>query len=314
VTVVWTPDDIPAQGGRVAVVTGANGGLGLVVARELARRGARVVMAARNQDKAEQARRAIQAEVADAELVVHPLDLASLESVRACAAAILGDHDRIDVLVNNAGIMGIPEQATVDGFEMQLGVNHLGHFVLTRRLLPALLTAPGARVVSVTSFARLIGRRVTPDNPHLREGYGPWRAYGQAKRANLCFAVELQRRLDAARGRVASLVAHPGLVPTDLQARSVRETGGGLTQRFWHRLAHTAGMPPASGAQPLLRAATDPDARGGELYAPRWGTFGAPVRRPLVRASGRAGRTLWHVSERETGEPFDVAAIVGETA
>jgi NAD(P)-dependent dehydrogenase (short-subunit alcohol dehydrogenase family) len=311
--VAWTPDDIPDQRGRVAVVTGANGGLGLEVTRELARRGARVVMAARDPGKAERACGAVEAEVPGADLELRALDLASLRSVRACADGIAADHGRVDLLVNNAGIMGVPEQATADGFELQLGVNHLGHFVLTRRLLPALLTAPGARVVTVTSFARLGGRPVDPGNPHLRGRYDPWRAYGQAKLANLLFALELQRRLAAAGAGVLSLAAHPGLSHTGLQARSVRETGGGRSQRFWHVLAGVVGMPPAKGAWSLLRAATDPAARGGRLYGPRWGMVGPPVgRAPSGRRLGRdAARTLWEVSERETGERFDVAAIAG---
>jgi len=309
--VVWTPDDIPGQRGRVAVVTGANGGLGLQTAHALARKGAHVIMAARNQDKANQARRAIAADVPDADLEIRELDLASLLSVRACADAVVADHGRIDLLVNNAGVMAVPEQATAEGFELQFGVNHLGHFVLTRRLLPALLEAPAGRIVSVTSFARLTGRPVDPGNPHLRGGYGPWRAYGQSKLANLHFAVELQRRLEAAGASVASLAADPGLSATDLQARSVRETGGGLSQRFWHVAARSVGMPADRGAGPQLRAATDPSARGGELYAPRWGTFGPPVRRRLVgrELDHDAARTLWQISEHETGERFDVSGV-----
>lgn len=308
---VWTSDNIPDQRGCVAVVTGANGGLGLQTARALARKGAHVIMAARDQDRANQARRAIAADVPDAGLEIRELDLASLLSVRACADAVVADHARIDLLVNNAGIMAVPEQATADGFELQFGVNHLGHFVLTRRLLPALLEAPAGRVVSVTSFARLTAQPVDPGNPHLRGTYKPWRAYGQSKLANLHFAVELQRRLEAAGASVASLAADPGLSATDLQARSVRETGGGLSQRFWHVAARSVGMPAGRGAGPQLRAATDPGARGGELYAPRWGTFGPPVRRRLVgRALDRdAARTLWQLSERETGEDFDVGAL-----
>ena len=308
----WTSERIPTQRGRIAIVTGANGGLGLATARELARKGAHVIMAARNRDKAGEARRTIEAVVPEADLEIRELDLASLDSVRAFANGIMADHGRIDLLINNAGVMGIPEQATADGFEMQFGVNHLGHFVLTCRLLPALLKAPAARAVSVTSFARYAGRPVDPDNPHLRGRYSPWRAYNQSKLANVHFAVELQRRLAAAGASVASLVADPGLSHTDLQARSVRETGGGWSQRFWHVLARHAGMSPDGGARPHLRAATDTEARGGELYAPRWMVFGPPVRR---RLSGRSldrdsARTLWETSERETGERFDVAGMV----
>lgn len=309
---MWTADDIPHQKGRVAVVTGSNGGLGFEVARALARKGATVVMAARNQQRSREAQGAITAEAPEAKLELRELDLASLDSVRACAEGIAAEHDRIDVLVNNAGVMGIPEQTTADGFEMQLGVNHLGHFVLTRRLLPGLLNAPAGRVVSVTSFGRFIGGVLGPDNPHMHGRYGPWRAYGQAKLANLLFAVELQRRLEAAGASVLSLVAHPGLAHTELQARSVAETGGGLTQRFWHLSARTVGMSPEQGALPLLRAATDPAARGGQMYGPKWLTFGPPVHRPVIGRPGSDREAFWTVSERETADPFDVAAIVNE--
>lgn len=308
----WSPADIPDQTGRVAVVTGANGGLGLEVARELARAGAHVVMAARNLDKAESARDDIRADAPDASLEIVPLDLASLASTDDAVAAILASHDALDLLVNNAGVMGIPERRTDDGFEAQFAVNHLGHFVLTARLLPALLARPASRVVSVTSTARHFGRPVDPANPHLEGRYDPWRAYGQSKLANLHFAVELQRRLDAAGSHVASLVAHPGLSNTDLQATSVASTGGGASQRFFHWLAGATGMDPTRGAHPLLRAATDPDAHGGQLYAPRYVNSGPAVRRPLVGRSldRTAARTLWEVSEREIGVTFDVAAAV----
>ncbi len=200
--VAWTPDDIPDQHGR-----------GRGHRREQwpwapghprsCRQGARVVMAARDQGKANKARRLIAADVPDADLEIRELDLASLGSVRACADGIVDAYQRIDLLVNNAGVMAVPQQATAEGFEMQLSVNHLGHFVLTRRLLPALLAAPAARVVSVTSFARLTGWPVDPDNPHLRGRYNPWRAYGQAKLVNLQFAVGcsggLRRRVRAYR-------------------------------------------------------------------------------------------------------------------
>jgi NAD(P)-dependent dehydrogenase (short-subunit alcohol dehydrogenase family) len=305
----WTAADIPDQSGRVAVVTGANGGLGLEVARELARKGAQVVMAARDQAKAEAARASIRDEIPDAALELQPLDLASLASVRDAAARILADHPRIDVLVDNAGVMGIPERRTEDGFEMQLGVNHLGHFALTAQLLPALLKSSGARIVLVTSTGRHAGRPVDPDNPHLDGGYEPWRAYGQAKLANLHFALELDRRFRAAGTPARSIVVHPGFANTDLQARSVRETGGGRSQRFFRAAVRRWGMTPAKGALPLLRAATDPGAVGGAMYTPRWVNWGPPVRRPILRRSRDrdAMATLWEVSERETGVAFDLA-------
>lgn len=307
---MWTAADIPDLDGCVAVVTGANAGLGLEVTRALAGRGATVVMAARDLRSAGFARDGILAEVPGATIDLRELDLASLASVRSCAAAIGEAYDRVDLLVNNAGVMGVPEQSTVDGFELQFGVNHLGHFVFTRRLLGLLSVAPAARVVGVTSFARFGGRLVDPANPHLRGRYDPWRAYGQAKLANLVFAAELQERLRAAGAPVGSLAAHPGLSHTGLQQRSVEETSGGASQRFWDAAARSFGAPPRLAAMSLLRAATDSSARGGELYGPRWGTFGPPTRRRVVRTSRRAGRILWMVSERETGERFDVAEIV----
>ncbi len=229
--------------------------------------------------------------------------------MREAAASIAEAHPRIDVLVNNAGVMGIPERETADGFEMQFGVNHLGHFAFTARLLPAVLRADG-RVVTVTSTAHHMGRRVDPANPHLHGRYRPWRAYGQSKLANYHFALGLHRRLAAAGVGTASLLAHPGLSNTDLQAHSVVETGGGSSQRFFEWLAAKTGMSPAQGALPQLRAATDPEAHSGEFYAPRFVNNGPPVKRPILRPIGldRSIDVLWEVSERETGETLDVAA------
>jgi NAD(P)-dependent dehydrogenase (short-subunit alcohol dehydrogenase family) len=299
----WTTRDIPDLSGRVAVVTGANGGLGLETARALAGAGARVVMAARSPEKTAAAEKSIRDSHPGARLETVPLDLASLASIGQCAGKIRASHERIDILVNNAGVMAIPRQETADGFEMQLGTNHLGHWALTAHLMPALLAAGSSRVVTVTSTARHMGRAVDPRNPHLQGNYGEWKAYGQSKLANFHFAIGLQRRLAAAQRSASSLCAHPGLSNTDLQARSVRETHGGFVQRFFHGLASSTGMSAAAGALPQLRAATDPSARGGELYAPRFGNNGPPVRRPILRRLGlrRAIDTLWEVSERETG-------------
>ena len=302
----WSATDIPDQRGRTAVVTGANGGLGLETARELARKGAHVVMAARNQQKAQDALSDIRADVPDASLELVTLDLASQASVRAAAEQILGAHDRVDLLVNNAGVMGIPERRTVDGFEMQFGVDHLGHWALTALVLPALLSTPGARVVTVTSTAHHIGRAVDRANPHLEGRYRPWRAYGQAKLANFHFGLGLQREFIRAGVSAGSLIAHPGLSNTDLQAVSVRETGGGASQRFFHVLAVGTGMSPSQGALSQLRAATDPHAKGGEFYGPLFVNNGPPVRKPILRRLGMSGAIakLWEVSARETGVPL----------
>ena len=307
----WTAADIPDQHGRTAVVTGANGGLGLVTARELARKGAHVVMAVRNQAKAADAVEHIRASVPDASVELVALDLSSQASVQEAAARILAAHDRLDLLVNNAGVMAIAQARTVDGFEMQFGVDHLGHWTLTALLLPALLRTPGSRIVTVTSTAHHIGRPVDVTNPHLEGRYGPWRAYGQAKLANFHFGLGLQHRLQAAGAATTSLIAHPGLSDTDLQAVSVRQSGGGATQRLSHFMSRHTGMSPDDGALPQLRAATDPAARGGEFYGPLFVNNGAPVRKPILRRVGmdRAIARLWQVSERETGVALDVHSL-----
>jgi NAD(P)-dependent dehydrogenase (short-subunit alcohol dehydrogenase family) len=301
--VSWGIGDIPDLTGRTAVVTGANGGLGLETARALAGAGATVAMASRNLEKAAEAEASIRRGAPGAALEVVELDLGSLASVHTAAEQILAGHDSIDILVNNAGVMGIPERKTADGFEMQFGVDHLGHFALTALLLPALLRAGAARIVTVTSTAHHMGRAVDPGNPHLHGRYGPWRAYGQAKLANFHFGLGLDRKLRAAGAPAASLIAHPGLSNTELQAVSVAETDGGLSQRFFHGLAGSTGMSPARGALSQLRAATDPGAKSGQFYGPLFVNNGPPVRKPVLRRLGmeRAVDRLWEVSERETG-------------
>jgi NAD(P)-dependent dehydrogenase (short-subunit alcohol dehydrogenase family) len=306
--VAWTAADIPALAGRTAVVTGANGGLGLETSRALAREGAHVVMAARNQEKAIAAMDDIREDVPDASLELVGLDLGSQQSVREAAERILGAHEAIDVLVNNAGLMGIPERRTEDGFEMQLGVDHLGHWTLTALLMPGLLRADAARIVTVTSTAHHMGRAVDPANPHLEGRYGPWRAYGQAKLANFHFGLGLHRALGRAGAPAGSLIAHPGLSNTELQAVSVEETGGGMSQRFFLFLARNTGMAPAEGALSQLRAATDPSAKSGEFYGPAFVNNGPPVRKPILRRMGmnRAIERLWDVSQRETGIGIEI--------
>jgi NAD(P)-dependent dehydrogenase (short-subunit alcohol dehydrogenase family) len=308
----WTEENIPDQTGRVALVTGGNGGLGFETSRVLAARGATVIMGARDQDKAKTAREQILTEIPGAKIDVRELDLASLESVNRFADTVLDDYDRIDLLFNNAGVMGIPERKSADGFEMQFGTNHLGHYALTARLLPLMVNIPGSRIVTITSTARHFGKPVDAENPHLEGRYDPWRAYGQSKLANLHFAVGLNRRLEAAGAKTRSLVAHPGLSNTDLQANTAREGGGD----FWEGMASKFGMSAAEGALPQLRAATDTEASGGELYAPRWANFGAAVRRPLLGRSTnrRSIDTLFRVSEKETSLTIDVAKVMQESA
>jgi len=273
--------------------------------------GALGVMAARKQAKAARAESEFLVAHPDALLELVQLDLGSLESVRSAAETIAARHEAVDILVNNAGLMAMPERRTSDGFEMQFGVNHLGHFAFTARLLEPLLAADAARVVTVTSTAHHMGRPVDPDNPHLEGRYRPWRSYGQAKLANFHFGLGLNERFEAAGATASSLVAHPGVSNTDLQSTTVAEGGGGFLAPFAHSLASRTGMSAAEGALSQLRAATDPGARGGEFYGPLWGNNGPPVRKPILRRLGmqRAIDTLWEVSERETGVTLDVAAV-----
>lgn len=302
----WTEADIPDLNGRTAIVTGSNGGLGQENARALAAAGATVVVASRESEKTDRAVEELRAGVPGGNFEVVPLDLASLDSVRQAAARIASEHPTLDILINNAGVMAVDEAQTSEGFEMQFGVNHLGHWALTALLLKPLLYAPAARVVTVTSTAHHFGRGLDAENPHMKGKYKPWKAYYESKLANFRFGLGLEEKLRKADARAASLIAHPGLTDTDLQARSV-EKNGDRTARFFHMLASKTGMSPENGALPQLRAATDPTARGGEFYGPLWGNNGPPVRKPVFRRVGldRAVDELWEVSERETGIPLD---------
>ncbi len=304
----FTEADIPNLDGRIAVVTGANGGLGLATAKALAGAGAHVVMAARNQSKAASARDEILAADPDASLEVVELDLGSQESVKAAAARILAAHPVVDILVNNAGVMAMPEGRTVDGFETQFGVNHLGHWTLTSLLLPAVLRADAGRIVAVTSTARHQGRPVDLTDPHLDKGYDAWQAYGRSKLANFHFAIGLNRQLEAAGVTAIALSAHPGLTNSDLQSTTVAEGGGGFLGPFFHRLTGLVGMSTRDGARPQLRAAVDPGAKGGEYYAPRWGMNGPAVSRGYRdRNFDQAIADLWTMSTDLAGVELDVA-------
>jgi NAD(P)-dependent dehydrogenase (short-subunit alcohol dehydrogenase family) len=308
----WTQSDIPNQSGRTAVITGANGGLGLESAEALAGAGAHVVMAVRNQEKAKDAVERIRAVHPDASLELIPLDLGDLGSTAAAAEQILANHPSIDLLINNAGVMAMPERTTVDGFEMQLGVDHLGHFAFTAHLLPAIVRTDGARVVTVTSIARFQGRPLDPDNPHMKGNYGAWRSYGQAKLANYYFGLGLQKKFAEAGVSAQSLLAHPGLSHTDLQTTTSAEGGAGWLGATSEVLAARTGMPPHKGVRPQLRAATDPKAKGGQMYGPLFASNGPAVNRPILRRVGLDKRIqeLWDVSERETGVALDVAEAV----
>jgi len=304
----YTTSSIPDQTGKVAIVTGANGGLGLEIAKGLAEAGAHVVMAARNQAKAKSAHKEILTAHPAAQLEIIELDLGSLASVERAAASIASNHSAVDILINNAGVMALPEEKTADGFEMQFGVNHLGHWALTSRLLPNLLKAPAARVVAQSSMARLAARKINIDNPHLIGEYGAWKAYNQSKLANYVFALGLQQRFEDAGVNAISLVAHPGFTNSDLLNTTQDHGGAGFLGWFSHKSAKVGGMTPAKGALPALRAATDPNATGGTLYGPRFSTFGAPVRRPtLWPGIDNVATQLWEISARETGLEIELS-------
>ncbi|HEV7213903.1 MAG TPA: oxidoreductase, partial [Chloroflexota bacterium] len=263
----WTAADIPNLAGSSAMVTGANGGLGFQTALELARHGAAVVLACRHQQRGGAALRRLSALAPGATLELAILDLADLASVRHCAEQYGARHATLHLLVNNAGVMAIPHRRTADGFEMQFGTNHVGHFALTGRLFPLLAATPGARVVTVSSNAHRRGRMDFADL-QSEHGYSPWAAYGQSKLANLLFTFELQRRIDAARLDIRSVAAHPGFAATNLVAAGPRMAGRRLQERVFLAATRLIAQSGAQGALPILYAASAPDVPGGAYYGP----------------------------------------------
>lgn len=300
----WAAGSIPDQTGKVIVITGANSGIGFEAARELTRRGAEVVMASRSQEKARAAIRAIQEENPQARLAFLALDLANLASVKDFAAAYQTRYRRLDVLLNNAGIMMVPFGKTADGFELQFGTNHLGHFALTGQLIDALLGTPGSRVVTISSNAHYGGVMDFSNLMYERGGYQPMGAYSRSKLANLIFTYELQRRLDSREYGASALAAHPGISATGLADHFLQGRFPGLIRG----IMKIAFQPAAMGALPGLRAAVDPLARGGEYYGPdgRGERAGYPVLVSSNQASHDQGdgARLWEISEQLTGTRY----------
>jgi NAD(P)-dependent dehydrogenase (short-subunit alcohol dehydrogenase family) len=300
----WTIDQMTDQTGRTAVVTGANNGLGLVTAEHLARAGAKVVMACRNLQKADAAAADITAKVPGAQLEVVELDLSRLGSVRRFADDL--DVEQLDLLINNAGVMMTPPERTEDGFDLQFGTNHLGHFALTGLLMTRLGRAEAARVVTLTSLEHK-GGRLDFDDLQWEHGYGRRKAYRRSKLANAAFGVELDRRLRAAGSPIASVLAHPGYAATGIQSSAPRAMKALMV--LGDRLVAQSAE---RGAVPVLYAATAPDVEGGEYFGPS-GPFEARGRHPKrvrVSADGRDaenGRRLWSISEELTGVTYDFA-------
>ena len=303
----WSADDLPDLSGKTFLVTGANSGLGFETARALAAHGASVALACRDVGKAGTAIDRIKAETPHARVESVELDLASLASVRRCAEAWLSDERPLHVLVNNAGVMALPERRTADGFEMQLGTNHLGHFALTGRLLPRLLETPGARVVNVSSTMHRIGR-MNWDDLQSRQRYRKWAAYGQSKLANLLFTYELQRRLEEAGRDAIAVAAHPGYAATNLQTAGPRMQGSSLLERISLLGNRLFSQDAAMGALPTLYAAAAPGVPGGAYYGPSGlaEAWGPPKRVASSKASRdrESQRRLWEVSEEATGVTY----------
>lgn len=307
----WTADDIPALGGKTVVVTGGNSGIGFEAARQMARKGAHVILACRDTGRAADALQQIRTLHPSASVEAMQLDLASLESVHRFARDFAAKSVPLDVLCNNAGVMAIPRRTTAEGFEMQIGTNHLGHFALTGLLLEPLLAAPAARVVNVSSTAHKPGR-IDFDDLQGEKSYRKWMAYAQSKLANLLFTYELQRRLEAAGARAVSVACHPGYSATNLQAVGPQMSGSRIAARLMDLGNRFFSQPAAMGALPTLYAATSPDARGGDYIGPDgfMENYGHPRKtRSTARSHDRAVATrLWEVSEQLTSVRYPLPA------
>ncbi|MFF4387504.1 oxidoreductase [Streptomyces sp. NPDC001552] len=317
----WNAAHIPDQSGRSAVVTGANSGIGYVTARELARRGASVVLACRSAARGRAAVIRLRAEVPGAQAAFMPLDLADLASVREFAAGYGARHASLDLLINNAGVMALPYGRTADGFETQFGVNHLGHFALTGLLLPRLrAAAPGARIVNVSSGFHVLGRIRPADagpsdagpagaglaDPGGEHGYRRWIAYGRSKTANLLFTHELSRRFTAAASPLTAVAAHPGYASSNLHSGASKLEGPTLNSRVAALGNAVLAQPTTSGALPTLYAATAPGVGQDAFIGPRFGWRGAPVRswRAGWTLDDASGELLWAASEKLTGVSY----------
>ncbi|MCZ6656492.1 MAG: oxidoreductase [Gammaproteobacteria bacterium] len=305
----WQLEDLTPQNGRTVVITGGNSGIGFEAAKALADKDARVIIACRDQNKAQTACDQIKADNSAAEIEAVTLDLASLNSVRSCADELNQRCERLDVLINNAGVMAIPRKDTEDGFEMQIGTNHLGHFALTALLYPLLQSASDARVVTVSSLAHLFGF-INFANLHGRMFYEPFTAYGQSKLANLLFTYELDRRLRAADVDVLSTACHPGIASTSLGYAGPRMSGSPLGETLVQLYTSMVAQSATDGALPTLYAGFAAEVQGGDYIGPDGlGEMrGNPrkVSSSFMSRSQTIARQLWRVSEEATGVQFAI--------
>ena len=294
----WTTENIPDQSGKIAIVTGANSGIGYEAARALALKGATVIMACRSLEKGETSLEQIRDEEISGQVILRQLDLVDLSSVQQFPENFIAEYDRLDILINNAGVMATPYRKTVDGFEMQFGVNHLGHFKLTGLLYDVLKKTPQSRVVTVSSYAHILGR-INFDDLNSEKFYQRWLAYGQSKLANVLFAYELQRKSSQNGNNPISVAVHPGWAATNLQHNSL----------FFRTLNPFLGQSPEMGALPTLYAAISPEIRGGEYIGPDgfFGQNGYPHKTKSSRRSQDVdtAQRLWEISEEKTGVRFE---------
>ena len=299
----WTADDIPDLSSKTIVVTGGNSGIGYNAALEFARKRADVILACRDLGKARTAAAQITSSAPGAKVDVMELDLSNLASVRGFSDAFHLQHQALDVLCNNAGVMAIPYRQTADGFEMQFGTNHLGHFALTGLLLDRLLATEGARVVNVASGAHRFGS-IRFDDLQWKNGYRKWRAYGQSKLANLLFTLELQRKVDAAGKKLLAVACHPGYAATNLQAAGPKMSGSSVMEYLSEAGNRLLAQSAAMGALPTEYAAVAPEVKGGDYIGPDgmaelWGNP-AQVGRSAAAQDAAAASRLWEVSEQLT--------------
>jgi NAD(P)-dependent dehydrogenase (short-subunit alcohol dehydrogenase family) len=309
----WTTDDIGDQTGRVALVTGANSGIGFATARALADRGAHVVMACRNPEKARRAADEMESDLDRSSIEILTLDLSDLVSVRRAAEQFLAGHARLDLLINNAGVMGTPYRQTPDGFELQMATNHLGHFALTGLLLTRLVTTDRARVVTVSSVMHRAGHIDFDDIAGVKIG-NTWAHYGRSKLANLLFTAELSRRLQEAGESVTAVAAHPGWTRSNLIGNGAALGSGRVRAKASRVFGTLLGQTAAAGARPTLYAATSPDVRSGQFIGPAHVAqlFGPPkVVQPNRRARNSVDAArLWEISEELTGVDYRFPAPV----